>query len=99
MLRHLLTGSVGFSFSSEDDGESPEITMSDDLAEMLFSKQPSRCDPALDHVVGTPARNVVRSLLHAALWTLNDVGSAEAFVQRRRELQSLDGEHFRHALA
>jgi len=38
MLRHLLRGGAGFVFSSEDDGKSPEISMTDDLAEMLFSK-------------------------------------------------------------
>ena len=34
-LRHFL-GNRGFLFSSENDGESPEIPMTDDLPEMLF---------------------------------------------------------------
>ena len=46
-----------------------------------------------------PARDVVGFLVHATLRTLDHVRSAEAFVQRGRKLQPLNGEHLRHALA
>ena len=38
MLRHLLGGGVGFSFSSEDNGKSPEVSMADDFTEVFFCK-------------------------------------------------------------
>ena len=86
-------------FSSEGDGKSPEISMADHLSEVFFSKQPSRCGPAFDHAGIAPARDIVGSLLNAALRTFNYVRSAQAFVQRGRKLQPLHGEHLRHALA
>ena len=79
MLRHFLRRGVGMAFSTEDDGKSPRVSMADNLAEVLFSKQPSRCNPTLDHVRMAPARHVMGSLLHAALRALNDVGGSKAF--------------------
>ena len=38
MLRDLLRGGVGFVFSSEGDGKSPEISMADHLPEVFFSE-------------------------------------------------------------
>jgi hypothetical protein len=70
---------LGFSSRPEDDGESPEVAEADYLPEMSFGKQPGRRDPALDHTGITPARDVVGSLLNAALWAFDDVGCAEAF--------------------
>src|SRR5438270_6246452 len=99
MLRDLLGGSVGFMFSSENDGDGPEISMTDDLAEMRLGKQPGGCDPAFNHVGITPASHVVCSLLDTALRTLNDVCGAKAFVQRGRKLQPLDRKHFSHTFA
>src|SRR5947209_19182630 len=60
---------------------------------MRFSEQPGRSDPTLHHVGVSPARYVVCSLPHAALWTLDHVGGTQAHVQGGRELQSLHREH------
>ncbi len=50
------------------------------------------------HVGITPARNVVGAALHPALWTLDDVGRRQTFVQGFGNLQALQGEHLLHAL-
>ena len=44
-------------FSSEGNGESPEISMADHLSEVFFSEKPSRCSPAFDHAGIPPARD------------------------------------------
>ena len=69
----------------------------DDLAAMLFGQQPGGSDPALDPIAGAPARDILRSLLHTALRILNYVRGAEALIERRRQWQALQGEHFRQA--
>jgi len=38
MLRDLLGGGVGIVFSSESDGKSPEVSMTDHLSEVFFSE-------------------------------------------------------------
>ena len=99
MLRDLFRGSVGLVFSSESDGESPEISMADYLSEVFFSEKPSGCGPAFDHAGIAPARDVMGSLLHTALRALDNVCGSETFVQRGRKLQPLNREHFGHAFA
>src|SRR5436190_18996277 len=94
MLRDFLGRLIfGFSIPAKNGSECPDISVPDDLPKMRFSEQPGRRDPTLHHVGVSPARNVVGSLLHAALWTLDHVGGTQAHVQGRRELQSLQREH------
>ena len=47
--------------AAEDGGQSPEILVAVDLAEVFFGEQPGRGHPALDHVGVTPTRDVVGS--------------------------------------
>jgi len=59
----------------------PRVRMTINAAEMLLREQPSRSDPALDHVGVAPTRDVVRAALDAALRAFDDVGGGQALVR------------------
>jgi len=67
--------------------------MAIDAAKMLLGEQPSRSHPSLNHIGITPARNVSGSTLYSSLGTLDDVGRRQTFVERFRNLQTLQSEH------
>jgi hypothetical protein len=59
-----------FAFSPENDGQGPEISMANNLSEVLLGQQPGGCDLTFDHGGITLAGHVVRSLLNATLRAL-----------------------------
>ncbi len=82
----------------EDGFQGPEIAVAHDLVELFFRSQEGRGQPADHHLAVLPVGDATGLDAYSGVRALDDVGGRQAAVQRRRDIQPVDGEALQQAL-
>ena len=88
LLRRLLAGGRS---GVEDRFQSPEIAMPHDAFESLLCSEEGRGHPSQHHLAVLPVRDAARLNAHSGVWTLDDVSRGQAAMQRRWDVQPVNG--------
>jgi len=75
LLRHLLAGGRS---GVEDRFQRPQVLVSHDAVEALFSSEEGRSHPAQNHLAVLPVRNAAGLNAHSGMRALDDVGGRQA---------------------
>ena len=88
LLRRLLAGGRS---RVEDRFQGPEIAMAHDAIESLLCSEEGRCHPTQHHLAVLPVSNAASLDTDSGVRAFDDVGGRQAAVQRRRNVQPVDG--------
>ena len=88
LLRRLLAGGRS---GVEDRFQGPEIAMTHDSIASLLCSEEGRSHPAQHHLTVLPVGHAASLDPHSGVRALDDIGGRQAAVQRRRDVQPVDG--------
>ena len=74
--------------------EHPELLVTHDAAVVLLGLDEACSCPAENHVATLPVRDSPRSMSHAAVGGINEIGGTQAASQRGGQIEPTHGEHF-----
>ena len=89
LLRDLLAGGRS---GVEDRFQRPQVFVPHDALEAFLCSEEGRSHPAQNHLAVLPVGDPAGLDTHTGVRAFDDVGGGQAAVQRRRDVQPVDGE-------